>query len=85
MTLFVNRKGMEVPFLFLALFVGYSRIYLVQHFFLDVYVGAVIGVFSALFSFWMINANPFLYILNRNWLDRNLKDSNFPKLFIKRS
>ena len=84
MTLFVNRKDMEVPFLFLALFVGYSRIYLVQHFFLDVYVGAVISVCSALFSFWMINANPFFSILNRGGLDGHLMGSNLLKVFTKR-
>ena len=63
---------------------GYSRIYLVQHFFLDVYVGAVIGVFSALFSFWMINANPLFSILNRGGLDGNLMGSNLLKVFTKR-
>ena len=85
MALFVKRKQMELPFLFLAMFVGYSRIYLVQHFFLDVYFGVLIGVFSALFSFWLININQFRHILNQGWLDRNLVGNKFLKSFIKRT
>lgn len=37
-------------FFFLALMVGFSRIYLAQHFFADVYVGAIIGV---VFMLWI--------------------------------
>ena len=33
--------------------VGYSRMYLAQHFFRDVYWGALIGVVSAMGSIWL--------------------------------
>jgi membrane-associated phospholipid phosphatase len=42
--------------LFLAgLFVAYSRIYLSQHFYLDVYVGSTIGTLCCLIAFGIIN------------------------------
>lgn len=40
-----------------ALLVGYSRIYLAQHFLIDVSAGALIGVFSAYASWQMIAIN----------------------------
>jgi membrane-associated phospholipid phosphatase len=39
-----HRRWFGVLFFVLALLVGYSRIYLAAHFFLDVYVGSIIGV-----------------------------------------
>lgn len=85
MAMFIDKKHLEIPFLFLALFVGYSRIYLIQHFFLDVYFGALIGVFSALFSFWLINVNQFHHTLNKGWIDKNLMGDNFLKSYIKKT
>jgi len=72
LAIFIDKKHLEIPFLFLALFVGYSRIYLVQHFFLDVYFGAIIGVFSALFSLWLVNIRQFPPMANWGWLDNGL-------------
>ncbi|KAA5536658.1 phosphatase PAP2 family protein [Taibaiella lutea] len=42
-------------FFFIGLIVLYSRIYLSQHFFRDVYVGSLVGGFSCLLCFWLIN------------------------------
>jgi membrane-associated phospholipid phosphatase len=42
-------------FFLLALMVGYSRIYLSQHFYLDVYVGSIIGTVCCLLAFWLVN------------------------------
>lgn len=39
----------------LALSVGYSRIYLSQHFYADVYTGSIIGTLCCLISFCIIN------------------------------
>jgi membrane-associated phospholipid phosphatase len=44
-----NRWGLF--FAFLAIITAYSRVYLAQHFFGDIYVGAVIGFLSALLVF----------------------------------
>jgi membrane-associated phospholipid phosphatase len=43
-------KRLGALFFLCAIFVGFSRIYLLQHFFIDVYFGSIIGV---LFSFLM--------------------------------
>lgn len=40
-----SRVSIQFLFFVIALLVGFSRIYLVQHFFEDVYVGAIIGTF----------------------------------------
>lgn len=44
LSLIVKNKTFKLLFFVLALLVGYSRIYLSQHFFDDVYVGSLIGV-----------------------------------------
>jgi membrane-associated phospholipid phosphatase len=44
-----------VFFFFVGLTVLYSRMYLSQHFYRDVYVGSVIGGLCSLFFFWLIN------------------------------
>jgi membrane-associated phospholipid phosphatase len=43
-----RNKLMGIVFLSLALLAAYSRIYLAQHFFVDVYVGSIVGTFSSL-------------------------------------
>jgi len=48
----VKDKKYALPLLALAALVGYSRIYLGQHFLLDVTVGSVIGVLFSIIS-WM--------------------------------
>lgn len=42
-------------FFFIALLVGYSRVYLAAHFFLDIYVGSIIGVVFTIFTFMIMN------------------------------
>lgn len=42
------KKGMAVLLLFLAITVGLSRIYLVQHFLKDIYLGSILGVLLAI-------------------------------------
>jgi membrane-associated phospholipid phosphatase len=44
LALIVKSKKYKFLFFVLALLIGYSRIYLSQHFFEDVYVGSIIGV-----------------------------------------
>lgn len=43
-----KNKNFSLLFLLLAIMVGYSRIYLAQHFMDDVLIGAIIGVLSAI-------------------------------------
>jgi membrane-associated phospholipid phosphatase len=55
----INKRPVwQMLFLITALLVGYSRLYLAQHFPIDVVVGSVIGTVSALLSYnWFINSN----------------------------
>jgi membrane-associated phospholipid phosphatase len=46
-----KRPGYQMLFLVAAILVGYSRMYLSQHFLVDVTVGSLIGVFSAWVSY----------------------------------
>jgi len=54
----INKRPVwQMLFLITALLVGYSRLYLGQHFPIDVLVGSAIGTVSALLSFnWFINS-----------------------------
>lgn len=49
--LLTKYKSMKVAFLLLAILTAYSRMYLSQHFLIDVTVGTVIGTVSALLSY----------------------------------
>ena len=52
--------------LFLACLVGYSRIYLSQHFLIDVYFGSIIGVVGSIIFYNII------YLRKAKWLDNSL-------------
>jgi membrane-associated phospholipid phosphatase len=58
-----------VAMLILAIVVGTSRIYLVQHFLKDVYLGAVFGVLIAMSVY--VYQSRFPYNPN-HWIDRSL-------------
>ncbi|MCW3461847.1 phosphatase PAP2 family protein [Chitinophaga nivalis] len=48
LALISSNKKLGIVFVLLALLAGYSRIYLAQHFFADVYVGSIIGTLSTI-------------------------------------
>ena len=47
-------KNYGFLYFILALFVGFSRIYLSQHFLFDVYMGSIIGTLGTLFIFYFV-------------------------------
>lgn len=47
-------KKISLVYLITAIITGYSRIYLGQHFLVDVVAGALIGVLSALLVYWYV-------------------------------
>ncbi len=47
-----RRNWLKFVYLILAVLVAYSRVYLSQHFLIDVTVGALIGVFSTYLGLW---------------------------------
>lgn len=52
LALLVRDKRWGVVFLFLACLVGYSRLYLFQHFMIDVYVGSLIGTITTVLLYY---------------------------------
>ena len=53
LSLIFQKKRLSILFLATAVLVGYSRIYLLQHFYIDVMVGALIGTLSVQIP-WLI-------------------------------
>jgi membrane-associated phospholipid phosphatase len=51
-----TKRARQISYLFLAIITGYSRIYLGQHFLIDVTAGALLGVLSALVVYWQLHA-----------------------------
>lgn len=66
MALLIRSKTGQYALLLLALGVGYSRIYLSQHFLVDVVAGSIIGILTGWLAWLMFNR------INKNWLDRSL-------------
>ena len=61
---FLSKKlSLKLSFLFLAILVGYSRVYLAQHFPADVLSGSLIGVLSAILFF------PYIMSWKKSWLN----------------
>ena len=69
--LFSKNKIWQLPILFLAALVGYSRIYLAQHFLMDVLIGAVIGTGSGVIVCVLITRWKKIVRPGRQWLVNN--------------
>lgn len=63
LAIYATDKKWGIFFLFIAILTGFSRIYLSQHFPLDVLVGSLIGVFSSVFIYCQL---PILFFKNKN-------------------
>ena len=59
----VKNKTLKFFFFLIALLVGYSRIYLSQHFFEDVFAGSVIGIIITIVIYFIIDK------INKKWID----------------
>lgn len=66
LALLVENKVLKGILFFVALLVGYSRIYLSQHFFEDVYAGSVVGISTTIIVYHLIQKK------DRNWMDGSL-------------
>ncbi len=71
-----DKRWSGIMFVF-ALMVGISRVYLVQHFFVDVYFGSIIGVLATLLMYSIFFKNPILE--NSKFLNYSI----FNKYFLK--
>jgi membrane-associated phospholipid phosphatase len=65
MALISGNKAIGVFTLMLAFMVGYSRIYLAQHFLIDVAAGAVVGTFSTYIVWQVMELNQLPVWMNR--------------------
>lgn len=66
LALLVKNKMYKMLFFIIALLTGFSRVYISQHFFADIYVGSLIGVGISLIVYFIINNKQ------QAWLDRSL-------------
>ena len=64
----LERKGGFFLAMILALLTGFSRVYLSQHFLVDILAGSVIGTLSALFFYWYFRS------LKHEWLDLSIQN-----------
>lgn len=62
----VKQKRYKTFFFLLALFTGYSRVYLSQHFLEDITAGSVIGTLTAILVFTYFNSKE------NNWMNSSL-------------
>ncbi|MFN8288194.1 MAG: phosphatase PAP2 family protein [Chitinophagales bacterium] len=70
LSVMVKDKRWSVLFFFLALLVGVSRVYLLQHFFRDVYAGSIVAMVVSC-VFWLTFAQSRFY-QNLKWKDKSL-------------
>ncbi len=66
LALLTKKSGLKLFFFILALLAAYSRVYLSQHFLIDITAGSVIGIlFILIFWNWFEK-------FNKNWLDKSV-------------
>ena len=72
LSLFIKNKKWSLLFFLAAILVGISRIYLLQHFFVDVYFGSFFGVISVIISLYLIRTRKSTYpdLVDRSILTR---------------
>lgn len=51
----IGKRWAGFLFFLVALTIGFTRIYLLQHFFLDVYAGSILGVLSTVIAVWIVS------------------------------
>ncbi len=69
LAIIVKNKHLKLFFLLIAVIVAYSRVYLSQHFIIDITVGSFVGSLFMLLIFWWVQH------WNKDWLDKSLTDS----------
>ena len=68
LSIVLRNRVLAILLLMVALLVGYSRIYLLQHFLMDVAGGALIGTGSA-YAMWLI----FSRMKKPEWMSRKIR------------
>lgn len=71
LSLFVSNNVLKLCLFLLALLIGYSRVYLSQHFFEDIYAGSLIGVCSTIIVYALFFKEKVNSKLDRSLVNRN--------------
>ncbi|QKX03400.1 phosphatase PAP2 family protein [Aquimarina sp. TRL1] len=58
LSVLIKKRMISWGLFVIGLLVGISRIYLVQHFFVDVYFGICFGTVSSLLAYWVVKVYP---------------------------
>ncbi|MBR9997931.1 MAG: phosphatase PAP2 family protein [Cyclobacteriaceae bacterium] len=61
LSLYLRDKRWSVLLILAAVLVGISRIYLMQHFFVDVYFGSIFGMVSVILSAYIMLGNKYIH------------------------
>lgn len=72
MALLYQTKVQQLALLTLAALVAFSRVYLLQHFLIDILVGSALGILCTLATLWALRKTPILTSLywQQAWLSR---------------
>ncbi|MDP4278611.1 MAG: phosphatase PAP2 family protein [Bacteroidota bacterium] len=70
LALFSKKPSVKIGCLLLACLVGYSRLYLLQHFLTDVVAGSLIGIVSAVFCYWWFTSS---FSNKAVWMDKSIR------------
>ncbi|MGA2296344.1 MAG: phosphatase PAP2 family protein [FCB group bacterium] len=65
-----KKKPLGLIYFGLALFIAFSRVYLLQHFFIDIYFGSLLGVIGTILTFLICNRSNKLN--KAHWIDSSL-------------
>jgi membrane-associated phospholipid phosphatase len=72
LSLILKKNNWTILFILIAILTGYSRMYLGQHFSVDVYTGSIIGILSAYISSWFFVIKPSGKLNRISWIDKKL-------------
>jgi membrane-associated phospholipid phosphatase len=72
LSLIIRKNTWTVLFVILAILTGYSRMYLGQHFSVDVYAGSLIGILTAYFSWRVFVEKPMNWLNRISWIDKKI-------------
>jgi membrane-associated phospholipid phosphatase len=76
LSLIIKKNYLTIFFIIIAILSGYSRMYLSQHFSVDVFAGSMIGIATAYMSYWLIIIKPARWINSISWIDKKISLQN---------